>query len=720
MRTFTQFQEDLNSLGHNTPLPPKKQKRLESDKGAFKDFEVEEWKSRPFPKNDSEEVRKELLILQSMVADRDMEVAKDFMLEVDKKIKLPFKRYFKKNELDLRLIDKAKKLVDNSSPIILELKLHYNRVRPYKLASKMNFERQLAFTIVPLKTANSPSYPSGHATQGRLMARYLADNVPMRHRMEIMKIGDYIGQSRMLGGVHYPSDTEFGQELGDALFKHLSLDKQVSESIIAIDDIILEAAMKKDDLFKRKNKSIFLDLVKSGDLLDTDGNKLQVKDTTQWNELKKELEDAEDKSGLPNWTLKNVRSVFGVALGGIEKTGNGMGRSSSGDPTGEDWEAGIAVGLYYIDNDGKLPLDSPEWERFEKYWGDWSEQAIKTAKEFQTKLKVKTIEQTGSRKVKGLSKEWKGTNTTPKTDLLSGNKRISLKKAGGSQLLSAGPSEAISTVEAAMRQFSASKAGKDKIDALLENLETKMIKLSTNDTISSINDLQDKDKKTLTAQDKKKIAEYELGDKFAKELTSEMENLFNSEQKMKDYFCWEAATGESKFGKGTWPTANEMVTFKEAGGISNHLQLYDPEKAGAILSDKNDFYVSFKSSSGSPPYLALRSKKVRLKNSFEPTFADIIQEECAKDRVGMKVLHESRMEELNEFQILSKIWNKTKSVAKSIADGAKKVLTAIHKRLSAAFNWIKKQGRRMLDAVLNFFGFTISKVKVKSGGKYPL
>ena len=170
MRTFTQFQEDLNSLGHNTPLPPKKQKRLESDKGAFKDFEVEEWKSRPFPKNDSEEVRKELLILQSMVADRDMEVAKDFMLEVDKKIKLPFKRYFKKNELDLRLIDKAKKLVDNSSPIILELKLHYNRVRPYKLASKMNFERQLAFTIVPLKTANSPSYPSGHATQGMLVA----------------------------------------------------------------------------------------------------------------------------------------------------------------------------------------------------------------------------------------------------------------------------------------------------------------------------------------------------------------------------------------------------------------------------------------------------------------------------------------------------------------------------------------------------------------------
>ena len=144
MRTFTQFQEDLNSLGHNTPLPPKKQKRLESDKGAFKDFEVEEWKSRPFPKNDSEEVRKELLILQSMVADRDMEVAKDFMLEVDKKIKLPFKRYFKKNDLDLRLIDQAKKLVDNSSPIILELKEKVKNMRnPYIITLILNSASKL-------------------------------------------------------------------------------------------------------------------------------------------------------------------------------------------------------------------------------------------------------------------------------------------------------------------------------------------------------------------------------------------------------------------------------------------------------------------------------------------------------------------------------------------------------------------------------------------------
>jgi len=482
--------------------------------------------------------------------------------------------------------------------------------------------------------------------------------------------------------------------------------------------IISEAKMKKDDLFKRQNKSIFIDKSERGNLLDKDGNKLSAKDKSLWNQLKQELLDASDSKELPNWTPANVKKVFGVALGSIEKTANGMGRASSGNPTGEDWEAGISIGLYYNNNAGKLPLDSPEWKRFEKYWGDWSEQAIKTASEFQKKLKIKELTQTGSMKVKGLTKEWKGRNTTPKTDLMSGSKRISLKKAGGSQLLSAGKDEAISTIEAAMRRYSTSKEGKKKIESLLDNMEQKMIKLSTKDTIKSIQDL--KDKKTLTPADKKKIAEYELGDSYAKELTTQMEGLFNNEQKMKDYFCWEAATGESKFGKDTWPTANELVTFKESGGIADHMPMYNPDKAGGILAKGNSFYVSFKSSSGSPPYLSLRSKKVKLTAGYQPTFADIIQEECSKERAGMKVLYESRIEQLNEFQMLNKLWKQTKGVAKSVAAGAKKIISAIMKRMSAAFKWIKKQGRRLMDAVLNFFGLDMSIKNLKGGGKYPI
>ena len=86
----------------------------------------------------------------------------------------------------------------------------------------------------------------------------------------------------------------------------------------------------------------------------------------------------------------------------------------------------------------------------------------------------------------------------------------------------------------------------------------------------------------------------------------------------------------------------------------------------------------------------------------------------------MKVLHESRIEQLNEFQMLNKLWKQTKGVAKSVAAGAKKIISAIMKRMSAAFKWIKKQGRRLMDAVLNFFGLDILIKDLKGGGKYPI
>ena len=61
----------------------------------------------------------------------------------------------------------------------------------------------------------------------------------------------------------------------------------------------------------------------------------------------------------------------------------------------------------------------------------------------------------------------------------------------------------------------------------------------------------------LSPADKKKVAELDQGQLYAKELTTEMENLFNSEALMKEFFCWEAATGENKFGKGSQGVANQ-------------------------------------------------------------------------------------------------------------------------------------------------------------------
>ena len=79
----------------------------------------------------------------------------------------------------------------------------------------------LKFHEQPLATAKTPAYPSGHSAQGRLVARYLSSIYP-EHERELMVIGDQVSKSRMIAKVHFASDSEFGLELGDALWKHYS------------------------------------------------------------------------------------------------------------------------------------------------------------------------------------------------------------------------------------------------------------------------------------------------------------------------------------------------------------------------------------------------------------------------------------------------------------------------------------------------------------------
>ena len=58
--------------------------------------------------------------------------------------------------------------------------------------------------------AYSYSYPSGHATFGAMTAILLAQMVPEK-RSELYARGWDFGDSRIVGGVHYPSDVEAGR-----------------------------------------------------------------------------------------------------------------------------------------------------------------------------------------------------------------------------------------------------------------------------------------------------------------------------------------------------------------------------------------------------------------------------------------------------------------------------------------------------------------------------
>ena len=67
--------------------------------------------------------------------------------------------------------------------------------------------------------------------------------------------------------------------------------------------------------------------------------------------------------------------------------------TSGKDPSGRNWEAQDHC---CFDKLGGKKHESPEWERFGKYRGDWEHQAMRTGEAFRKELKIKELKQTGS------------------------------------------------------------------------------------------------------------------------------------------------------------------------------------------------------------------------------------------------------------------------------------------------------------------------------------
>lgn len=701
MQTFYEhLQEDnssLDSLGHDMPMSSKRKKQLEADKGVFEDFATNTWLDYTPPTNSSLVTKQELKILQSYEVYRND--AKEFMELVDTKLMKPFRRYFKKHDLDMKLLDEVSVLKDNLNPIVLQLKVHYNRPRPAKLAKALTFFRQASFNVYPLKTAETPAYPSGHATEGRFVSLYLADRVPFEHKGNIKKIGDDIGNSRQIAGVHYPTDTEFGHHLAAALYSHYKNKTGQMREKVNFQDI---ADLNEASVMQGKYKTGFQFLYngkwgklnslgyKSGDVFEVEDDKdLPVDIGT--GDARKQLKAPDGKS----ITLAGTPSSYGSYFT----------RLPDGNPTpaGEDWEALIAVAV-----NGKQ--EGAEWDRAEKFWANYGEDAVKIGETFKKKLGIKDLEQFGASTAK-LNPKWKGKNKTPKTDLL-GNKRkrkISLKKAGGSQLMSGKKEETISTFESAMSMMGDNSPR--QVKNVIDNLEKKMGEMNEKGTIGALEKLRDSGK-PLTPAQKKSIEQMENLQFTAKELTAEMDSLFESLD-FKQFFCYEAATGVGKFAE-PLAVANELVEFNaDNGTITKHLPMNKPSDA-KVLAQTNKFYVSFKTGGGgSKPYLSMRSGKLN--------FRQIVKEELQNERIGMQLLHEGKIEQLDEFQMFSRLVQKVKNVSSAIKNQAKKILDAIMKRVKAVFKKIKELGKGMFNALLNFFGLEVQNIKITSSAKsFPL
>ena len=90
----------------------------------------------------------------------------------------------------------------------------YNRARPSQVAP--NIINKESGTLLNSETADTPSYPSGHAFQAYYLAKILSKKFPKK-KEQLMKLALRISNSRIIAGLHYPSDRDFAYWLVDNL-----------------------------------------------------------------------------------------------------------------------------------------------------------------------------------------------------------------------------------------------------------------------------------------------------------------------------------------------------------------------------------------------------------------------------------------------------------------------------------------------------------------------
>jgi hypothetical protein len=175
------------------------------------------------PSNSSQQTINELLFLERVTANAtDEDIKFSTKAEVtEKKVYEDFcNRVLNLNYTE----DDFIKLFDQVDPILMLLKQHYNRPRPYQLAPYFNI--QIMFKV-PVD-AMHPAYPSGHALDAYIFANIFKKLKP-EFSEKIEALANKMAESRFIAGTHYPSDNIISKKLADTLVAHnlIKLPKKV-------------------------------------------------------------------------------------------------------------------------------------------------------------------------------------------------------------------------------------------------------------------------------------------------------------------------------------------------------------------------------------------------------------------------------------------------------------------------------------------------------------
>ena len=203
--------ESLKDMVFSKTIKPKHKKRMGIETKLFPSNP--KLTMTPPPANNSNETRTELF---KLLAYNDGVIDRDMVEKYDDMIK-PFMELVERHNVDVTK-DDLQQIIDEGAKFTLKIKYKYNRPRPYQIAEHYGIED---FKRHKLDTAKTPSYPSGHALQGRLIGLILTDKDP-KHQNQYMAVSQKISDSRIMARAHYESDKEYGEKLADELYEQMN------------------------------------------------------------------------------------------------------------------------------------------------------------------------------------------------------------------------------------------------------------------------------------------------------------------------------------------------------------------------------------------------------------------------------------------------------------------------------------------------------------------
>ena len=207
---------DINNIVYGNPNRPH---LIYLKTENYLDSLLEELSSYPPPNNDSEQCESELNTLVEYTNylsqnDNDGLQKKISLYDVD------FENYMINSLVNNGIPEKKVReliveLHKDIVPLLVKLKYKYNRARPQQVA----YYRNVRLFPFRSKSADSPSYPSGHCFQSRIYAEVLGNTYPKYYKA-LSDLATDISLSRQYIGVHYPSDIEFSNYAAEIVLKH--------------------------------------------------------------------------------------------------------------------------------------------------------------------------------------------------------------------------------------------------------------------------------------------------------------------------------------------------------------------------------------------------------------------------------------------------------------------------------------------------------------------